>query len=159
MKIFMLLTLLATSASVFAFHPEEGDIISKIGIGSKIIALSDINLKPNTGEILFGGNECAIIFKEENFDRVIKSGTEFTVSSVRSGREDSMYIFDPISEKILNVANARQIIKLNNLEKKLTLNCDISFNRPNKTKPTTIGELKKYFAGVFKVELAEPKQY
>lgn len=123
-----LLTL--SSVSAFAFHPEDTDLVSNIGVGSQVIVTVDVNIKPNTS-FIYGGIDCYISLKKsEDYDQVLKAGTVFTIVSTKQEQY-------------------RQILTVDN-PKVNYIRCEVS---------STIGQLKQDFKANFKIQLATPTKF
>ena len=80
-NIFILIAILTTTKAWS--HPTDSDDFVNIGIGSKIIAKHDINIKPNTRAYVMDrrthgafSNEpiCMLGYEVANFDRIIRKG-------------------------------------------------------------------------------------
>lgn len=87
MKKFLILLLALASVSAVAFHPGDEERLVRIGVGTKLKVLRDINIVPTKNFAHLGG-DCYLVVKEtKNYDRVLAAGSILTVLKVKLIRD------------------------------------------------------------------------
>ena len=155
----LLVGLLAlASLSVFA-NDTYWTPISNIGVGSKLIILSDIEIEPNIRKVQSKSGSCSIIMKESsNQRRVLRSGSELIIKETR--------LVDYIAKKYItnrydktDFYQRKELLYVDNNEIE-SISCSKKFRTPYKynLSSVTLIQFKNDFDDMLQVELAEPKE-
>ncbi len=131
------------SISSFAFHPEDGDILSNIGIGTELAITKDINFKPNNQMIRLGNSNCYIDVKDpKGFDRVLKAGRVLKVT-------DTSSVYSTYYE------TRSQVLEVDNLHIE-NITCTYMKDTKGRKTRATIGYFRNVTSGIIEIKLADP---
>lgn len=143
MKSLLLALMLLATVSAFAFHPGDNQRLNDIGTGTKLNLLTDVNISPNMDYASLGGKCFMKLKKKVDFDRVLKKGTQFTITKIDQESIDNGVAFVDVDG-----------IRVNNQNIDFIFCGGISLRE----KKATIGDFKENTRGILEIVLADPQE-